>query len=95
MLKDGGRAIDAVEAAVRHMEARPGWGAVVCHDGNGMAGGRAGGGCGGSMYHALPVHCCQEDPVFDAGIGSVLNEDGEVEMDAMIMDGQTLDAGQW
>jgi len=32
-------------------------------------------------------------PVFDAGIGSVLNEDGEVEMDACIMDGKALRAG--
>ena len=35
----------------------------------------------------------EENPVFDAGFGSVLNEDGNVEMDAMIMDGQDLSVG--
>jgi len=54
VLKDGGNAIDAVEAAVRSMEL---------------------------------------NPVFDAGIGSVLNLDGEVEMDAIIMEGAKLRTG--
>ena len=35
----------------------------------------------------------EDNPVFDAGIGSVLTEDGTVEMDALIMDGTTLGAG--
>ena len=35
----------------------------------------------------------ESNPVFDAGTGSVLNEDGNVEMDALIMDGETLNAG--
>src|SRR5260370_7331571 len=54
ILSRGGRALDAVEAAI-----------VVLED----------------------------DPVFDAGIGSHLNRDGRVELDAMVMDGQTLRAG--
>ncbi|CAG9860104.1 unnamed protein product [Phyllotreta striolata] len=54
VLKNGGTALDAVEAAVRYME---------------------------------------DDENFNAGYGSVLNLDGEVEMDASIMVGSTLSAG--
>ena len=35
----------------------------------------------------------EDDPLFNAGIGSVLNEYGQVEMDAAIMDGNGLHAG--
>lgn len=35
----------------------------------------------------------EDDPIFDAGIGSVLNCMGEIELDAMIMDGKTLHVG--
>jgi L-asparaginase / beta-aspartyl-peptidase len=35
----------------------------------------------------------EDDPTFNAGYGSVLNSRGEVEMDASIMDGATLDVG--
>ncbi|XP_075058702.1 isoaspartyl peptidase/L-asparaginase [Mixophyes fleayi] len=35
----------------------------------------------------------ENDPHFNAGYGSVLNEDGEVEMDAIIMDGRDLTSG--
>ena len=35
----------------------------------------------------------ENDPTFDAGTGSFLNQDGEVEMDAMIMDGRDLSFG--
>lgn len=54
VLKDGGSALDAVEAAIVAME---------------------------------------DDPAFDAGFGSYLNQGGMVEMDASVMDGRTLDAG--
>jgi beta-aspartyl-peptidase (threonine type) len=35
----------------------------------------------------------EDDPIFNAGMGSVLNEDGKVEMDAAIMSGDGLRAG--
>lgn len=54
ILRRGGKAIDAVEAAV-----------VVLED----------------------------DPTFDAGIGSHLNRDGRVQLDAIVMEGTTLRAG--
>lgn len=54
ILKNGGSALDAVEAAVRSLE---------------------------------------DDPAFDAGKGAWLNSAGEVELDAIIMDGTTLNNG--
>ncbi|MDD1773262.1 MAG: isoaspartyl peptidase/L-asparaginase [Methanomassiliicoccales archaeon] len=39
------------------------------------------------------VRSMEEDPTFDAGRGSFLNSDAEVEMDAMIMEGGDLDLG--
>jgi beta-aspartyl-peptidase (threonine type) len=39
------------------------------------------------------VKSLEDNPVFNAGHGSVLTEDGTVEMDAMIMDGKTLNTG--
>ncbi len=39
------------------------------------------------------VRIMEDDPTFDAGIGSFLNEEGRVDLDASIMDGDTLEAG--
>ena len=39
------------------------------------------------------VAVMEDDPTFDAGVGSVLNRAGGIEMDAIIMDGQTLSLG--
>lgn len=39
------------------------------------------------------VQMMEDDPTFDAGTGSFLNAVGQVEMDAAIMDGRTLDVG--
>ncbi len=35
----------------------------------------------------------EDDPIFDAGTGSHLNRDGRVQLDAVMMDGTTLEAG--
>ncbi|MFA9496635.1 MAG: isoaspartyl peptidase/L-asparaginase [Candidatus Bathyarchaeota archaeon] len=50
---------------------------------------------GGSALDAVvaAVNVMEDNPSFDAGIGSVLTEDRTVEMDALIMDGSNLDAG--
>jgi beta-aspartyl-peptidase (threonine type) len=50
---------------------------------------------GGSALDAVvaAVNILEDDPTFDAGIGSVLTEDKTIEMDALIMDGSNLDAG--
>ncbi len=39
------------------------------------------------------VRSLEDDPAFDAGVGAWLNEAGEVELDAIIMDGATLESG--
>jgi beta-aspartyl-peptidase (threonine type) len=50
---------------------------------------------GGSAVEAVEAaaRTLEDDPIFDAGRGSVLNAAGEIEMDAMIMEGHDLDLG--
>jgi isoaspartyl peptidase/L-asparaginase-like protein (Ntn-hydrolase superfamily) len=50
---------------------------------------------GGSAVSAVvtAIRVLENDPTFNAGYGCVLNSDGEVELDAAIMDGSTLDVG--
>jgi beta-aspartyl-peptidase (threonine type) len=50
---------------------------------------------GGSAIDAIEaaIIVLEDDPVFDAGIGSHLNRDGCVELDAIVMNGATLKAG--
>ena len=39
------------------------------------------------------IRVLEDDPTFNAGFGSVLNAEGEVEMDAALMEGEHLQAG--
>jgi L-asparaginase / beta-aspartyl-peptidase len=50
---------------------------------------------GGSAVDAVEaaIRVLEDDPTFNAGFGSDLNVDGEVEMCSAIMDGATLDVG--
>ena len=50
---------------------------------------------GGSALDAFEtaIVALEEDVTFDAGIGAHLNRDGHVQLDAIIMDGATLNAG--
>ncbi|HEV2289707.1 MAG TPA: isoaspartyl peptidase/L-asparaginase [Candidatus Acidoferrales bacterium] len=50
---------------------------------------------GGSAMDAVEaaIVVLEDDITFDAGIGSHLNRDGHVQLDAIVMDGATLDAG--
>jgi beta-aspartyl-peptidase (threonine type) len=50
---------------------------------------------GGNAMEAVEVctSLLEDDPLYNAGCGSVLNENGKVEMDAAIMNGSDLSAG--
>jgi len=50
---------------------------------------------GGSAEDAVEaaIVILEDDPVFDSGTGAHLNRDGYVELDAILMDGATLQAG--
>jgi beta-aspartyl-peptidase (threonine type) len=50
---------------------------------------------GGSALDAVEtaIRLMEDDPTFDAGVGSVLNADGLVELDAGMMDGRTFNLG--
>lgn len=50
---------------------------------------------GGSAVEAVEqaVKLLEDDPAFNAGRGACLNRDGEIELDASIMDGRNLAAG--
>lgn len=50
---------------------------------------------GGAAVEACEqaVLALEDDPAFDAGVGSHLNRDGRVQLDAILMDGHTLKAG--
>src|SRR5476649_1770684 len=50
---------------------------------------------GGSSLDAVSaaVVVLEDSPLFNAGRGAVLNADGEIELDAAIMDGNMLRAG--
>lgn len=50
---------------------------------------------GGSAIEAVEeaIVALEDDETFDAGRGSFLNEDGRVQLDALMMDGATLQAG--
>ncbi|HEX3595347.1 MAG TPA: isoaspartyl peptidase/L-asparaginase [Polyangiaceae bacterium] len=52
-------------------------------------------GAGGSALDAVEaaVIALEDDPRYNAGLGAALTEDGEVELDAAIMDGRELRAG--
>jgi beta-aspartyl-peptidase (threonine type) len=50
---------------------------------------------GGTALDAVEaaVRVLEDAPIFDAGVGSVLNRDGVAELDAALMDGETLRSG--
>jgi beta-aspartyl-peptidase (threonine type) len=88
MTHGGAGALDNVSStkdAVRYLESMR----VVCEFGRDILS------RGGSALEAVETcaSLLEDDPLFNAGAGSVLNEDGRVEMDAAIMSGRDLAAG--
>ena len=88
MIHGGAGALDNVSStkeAVRYLESMRG----VCEFGREILS------RGGSALEAAEIcaSALEDDPLFNAGAGSVLNEDGRVEMDAAIMSGRDLAAG--
>jgi len=88
MIHGGAGALDKIKdakVAVRYLE---GVRTVLEHGRTILA-------AGGSALEAVEVSVAllEDDPVFNAGCGSVLNEQGRVEMDAAIMNGKDLNAG--
>lgn len=88
MLHGGAGALDNVKddkSAVRYLESIRG---ILEHGREILA-------KGGSALQAAEAcaSLLEDDPIFNAGCGSVLNENGQVEMDAAIMDGRDLSAG--
>src|SRR5215831_16459482 len=49
----------------------------------------------GSALEAIEaaVVILEDNPLYDAGVGSYLNQNGEVEMDALIADGESINFG--
>lgn len=73
VLKNGGSALDAVEAAVKVMEDSEAFNAGI--------------------FCICLIKINRDFNKCFSGFGSVLNLDGEVEMDALIMNGSNLNAG--
>jgi beta-aspartyl-peptidase (threonine type) len=73
-------------------------GAVEAHRRGVLAGLQEGWSClaaGGGAVDAVEVAvtALEDDPIFDAGTGSMLNQEGQVELDAIVMRGLDLEAG--